>query len=90
MKVGCKGMFVTRTCFPDGLATPKTCCMCFLCIKPGPERTDKSKYVSYLKRLLEFANKATSKGARRQGRHYKTVYVRVRVLQLQPARASQK
>ena len=57
----------------------------FLGIKPGPERWDKSKYVSDLKKRLEFAYKAASKEARRQGRRHKTVYdLRVRESQLQP------
>ena len=41
--------------------------------------------MTYLKKRLEFANKAASKEARRQVRHYKTVYdLRVRESQLQP------
>ena len=53
---------------------PRLAADAFLCIKPGPERTGKSKYVTNLKKRLEFANKAASKEARRQGRHYKTVH----------------
>ena len=57
----------------------------FLGIKPGPERSDKSKYVTDLKKRLEFAYKAASKEARRQCRRHKTVYdLRVRESQLQP------
>ena len=48
-------------------------------IKQGPERTDKSKYVTDLEKRLAFANNVASKEARRQGRPYKSVYdLRVR------------
>ena len=43
-------------------------------IKPGLERTDKSKDVTDLKKLFKFLNKAASKEARRQSRCYKTAY----------------
>ena len=64
---------------------PRLAVDAFLGIKPGPERSDKSKYVTDLKKRLEFAYKAASKEARRQGRRHKTVYdLRVRESQLQP------
>ena len=64
---------------------PRLAVDAFLGIKPGPERSDKSKYVTDLKKRLEFAFKAASKEARRQGRRHKTVYdLRVRESQLQP------
>ena len=59
---------------------PRLAVDAFLGIKPGPERSDKSKYVIDLKKRLEFAYKAASKEAHRQGRHHKTVYdLRVQV-----------
>ena len=64
---------------------PRLAVDAFLGIKPGPERSDKSKYVTDLKKRLEFAYKAASKEAHRQGRRHKTVYdLRVRESQLQP------
>ena len=57
----------------------------FLGFKPGPERSDKSMYVTDFKNWLEFTYKAASKEAHRQGCCHKTVYdLRVRELQLQP------
>ena len=64
---------------------PRLAVDAFLGIKPGPERSDKSKYVTDLKKRLEYAYKTASKEARRQGRRHKTVYdLRVRESQLQP------
>ena len=64
---------------------PRLAVDAFLGIKPGPERSDKSKYVTHLKKRLEFAYKAASKEVRRQGRRHKMVYgLRVREWQLQP------
>ena len=64
---------------------PRLAVDAFLGIKPGPERSDKSKYVTDLKKRLEYAYKTASKEARRQGRRHKTVYdLRIRESQLQP------
>ena len=57
----------------------------FLGIKPCSERSDKSKYVTDLKKGLDFAHKTASKEGRRQGCRYKSVYdLRVQESQLQP------
>ena len=57
----------------------------FLGIKPGNESSDKSKYVSSLKKRLDFAYKTASKEAHRQSRRHKTIYdVKVRESQLLP------
>ena len=64
---------------------PRLALDAFLGIKPGPEKLDKCKYVTDLKKRLEFAYKVASKEARKQGRRHKTVYdLRVRESQLQP------
>lgn len=64
---------------------PRLAVDAFLGIKPGPERSNKTKYVNDLKRRLEFAYKTAAKEARRQGRRHKSVYdLRVRESQLQP------
>ena len=64
---------------------PRLAVDAFLGIKPCSERSDKSKYVTDLKKRLDFAYKTASREARRQGRRHKSVYdLRVRESQLQP------
>ena len=64
---------------------PRLAVDAFLGIKPCSERSDKSKYVTDLKKQLDFAYKTGSREARRQVRRHKSVYdLRVRESQLQP------
>ena len=64
---------------------PRLAVDAFLGIKPGNESSDKSKYVSNLKKRLDFAYRTASKEARRQSRRHKTIYdLRVRESQLLP------
>ena len=57
----------------------------FLGIKPGNVRSDKSNYVTNLKKRLDFAYRTASREARRQGRRHKAVYdLKVRESQLLP------
>ena len=64
---------------------PRLAVDAFLGIKPCSERSDKSKYVTDLKKQLDFAYKTASREARRQGcRHKSVYYLKVRESQLQP------
>ena len=64
---------------------PRLAVDAFLGIKQESESSDKSQYVSGLKKRLDFAYKMASKEARRQGRRHKKAYdLKVRESQLRP------
>ena len=64
---------------------PRLAVDAFLGKKPANESSDKSKYVSSLKKRLDFANRTSLKEARRQSRCHKTIYdTKVRESQLLP------
>ena len=52
---------------------PRLAVDAFLGIKPGNENSDKSKYISNLKKRLDFAYRTASRKARRQSRRHKTI-----------------
>ena len=64
---------------------PRLAVDAFLGIKPGNENSDKSKYISNLKKRLDFAYRTASREARRQSRRHKAIYdLKARESQLLP------
>ena len=64
---------------------PRLAVDAFSGIKPGNENSDKSKYISNLKKRLDFAYRTASREARWQSRRHKTIYdLKARESQLLP------